>query len=95
MVYVEANDLLVKDPLIGLDDTAGWVVATGETCASCLQDAANNKRANIAKCGAILALQFSFGAFIIVKLIRVTIVKLHKILNFNEENILPKLQFPY
>jgi len=73
-----------------LDDTP-VVLVDGATCASCLHDPENNKRASIAKCVAILALQFSFDVFIIVKLIRITIVNMHKILNSKEENILPKL----
>jgi len=87
-----ANDLLVKEPLIELDDTVVAVVA-GATCASCLHDPTDNKRASIAKYVAILAVQLSFDIFIIVKLIRITIVNLHKILNSKEQNILPKLQF--
>lgn len=77
MVYVVARDLLVKDPLMELVDTAD---AAGVICASCLHDVANKKKASIAK-SVILALQFEFNVFIIVKLIRITIVNLHKILN--------------
>jgi len=46
------------------------VLVAGVTCASCLHDAPNKTKANIAKYVAILALQFSFVDFIIVKLIR-------------------------
>jgi hypothetical protein len=73
----------VKDPLMGLDDTVA-VLVVGVTCASCLHDAPDKTRARIAKCVAILALQFNFVDFIIVKLIRPSAVKLHKILNFKE-----------
>lgn len=54
-----AKALLVKDPLMELDEAAGVLVAAGVICASCLHEAMNNTKASVAKSVATLALQLS------------------------------------